>query len=116
MYFYQTEARENGLPWSIGKGFDTSCPVSRFISLEEIRDPHNVIIWCKVNGEVRQNGNTNDFIFNIPQLISYISQTMTLEPNDLILTGTPPGNLPIYKGDIIETGIKDVLTFEFHVE
>ncbi|KAI4460075.1 acylpyruvase [Holotrichia oblita] len=109
-------AREKGGPWCIGKGFDTSCPVSRFITLEEIKDPHNIELWCKVNGKLRQRGNTNDLIFDIPQLISYITKYMTLEPNDLLLTGTPPGNLPVDKGDLIEAGIGDIINLRFEVE
>ncbi|KAK9736876.1 Fumarylacetoacetate (FAA) hydrolase family [Popillia japonica] len=109
-------AREKGGPWCIGKGFDTSCPVSRFITLEELGDPHNVEIWCKVNGELRQSGNTNDLIFNIPQLISFITKYMTLEVNDLVLTGTPPGNLPVSKGDTIEAGFGDIINFRFNIE
>ncbi|GJQ77689.1 hypothetical protein Trydic_g12813 [Trypoxylus dichotomus] len=109
-------AKEQGTPWTIGKGFDTASPVSRFISSEEVKDPHNIEIWCKINGKLCQSGNTKDFIFNIPQLITYITQYMTLEPNDLILTGTPLGNQPINRGDTIEAGLQDIVIVKFNVE
>lgn len=109
-------ARKTGLPWCVGKGFDTACPVSRFISKEELPDPNNVQLWVSVNDQKRQEGNTNDLIFSIPRLISFISQFMTLEPNDLILTGTPPGMSPIKDGDCVRGGIKDLITITFPVK
>lgn len=72
-------------------------------------------IFCKVNGKEVQRGNTCDLIFSVPQLISYISQYMTLEPSDLILTGSPPGMGPVSPGDVIECGITDVVTMKFPV-
>lgn len=73
-------------------------------------------MWLTINGEMKQTGNTCDLTFNVPQLISYISQYMTLEPNDLILTGSPPGMGPVVDGDIIEGGIKDLITIKFSVK
>lgn len=103
------------MPWTLGKGFDTACPVSRFVSREEIKDPNNVQIWCKVNGEMRQNETTSDMVFPIESLISHISQYMTLEPGDLILTGSPAGVGPIGPGHVIEAGIGDDLSMLFPV-
>lgn len=101
----------------MGKGFDTATPVSRFIYLHEIINPHNVQLWCKVNGISKQNGNTKDLIYNIPELIAYASNYMTLEVNDLILTGTPEGVGPIVNGDIIECGINDnFIQMKFNVK
>lgn len=100
----------------IGKGFDTACPVSSFIPKCDICDLNNVELWCNVNEQLKQSGNTNDFIFTIPQLVAYISQYLTLEPNDVVLTGTPPGMSPVLPGDVIEGGIKDVITIKFVVE
>ncbi|XP_018320057.1 acylpyruvase FAHD1, mitochondrial [Agrilus planipennis] len=102
------KARGQGLPWCMGKGFDTACPVSTFIPKEKIPDPHQIEIWCKVNGQERQRGNTKDFVFTIPELISYITQYMTLEPYDLILTGSPPNMGPIKPSDFIESGIEGI--------
>ncbi|KAJ8981567.1 hypothetical protein NQ317_009827 [Molorchus minor] len=84
------EARRTGGSWTIGKGFDTATPVGPFIPKSCIPDPHNVALWCSVNGKERQNGCTSDMAFNIPALISFISQYISLEPNDLILSGSPP--------------------------
>lgn len=112
----QELARTKGLPWEIGKGFDTACPVSKFIPKEKIPDPHNVQLWCTVNGKARQEGNTNDLIFSVPQLISYVSQFFTLEPNDLILTGSPPGMGPVNPNDTIECGIKNIVSMKFNVK
>lgn len=109
------EARSKGLSWTIGKGFDTACPVSRFITKDEIPDPHNIKLYSFVNGNMKQDGATNEFIFTIPTLISFISQYMTLEPNDLILTGTPPGMGPVVPGDQIRFGIRDVVECDFTV-
>lgn len=108
------EARSKGQPWSLGKGFDTSTPVSRFISLNDIKDPHNVDLWLKVNGEYKQKGNTADLIFKVDDLISYASKYMTLEPNDIILTGTPNGSLPVQNGDVIECGFGNMIKMTFN--
>lgn len=112
---FQDEAKKKGQPWTLAKGFDTSCPVSSFIPKEKIADPHNIELWCTVNGITRQKGSTKDMIFNIPTLLSYISKYFTLETGDVILTGTPAGVGPVQKGDLIQGGITDVITMAFHV-
>lgn len=89
----------------MGKGFDTANPVSRFIRLDEVGDLHNLDLWLTVNGEERQRGNTKDLIYNVYELISYASKYMTLEPCDLIMTGTPKGASQIKPGDVIEAGL-----------
>jgi len=112
----QSRAKKSGLPWTLGKGFDTSCPVSQFIEKSSIADPHNVDLWLNVNGVTRQRDSTCLMIFSIPYLISWISHHMTLEPGDLILTGTPAGVGAVYAGDHIDCGIADLLTMAFDVE
>jgi 2-keto-4-pentenoate hydratase/2-oxohepta-3-ene-1,7-dioic acid hydratase in catechol pathway len=78
--------------WTIGKTFDTFCPFGPSITTaDEIADPHNLSIGIEVSGEVLQNSSTKELIFGIPYLIHYLSTVMTLEPGDLISTGTPPG-------------------------
>lgn len=89
--------------------------MSQFISKKEIADPHNVDLWLSVNGEMRQEGNTNDLIFTIPQLISFISQYLTLEENDLIITGSPPKMGPVQPGDLIEGGIRNSVSIKYVV-
>jgi 2-keto-4-pentenoate hydratase/2-oxohepta-3-ene-1,7-dioic acid hydratase in catechol pathway len=99
--------------WVKGKSCDTFAPIGPFIATpDEIGDPNNLNLWLKLNGEEMQNSNTSDFIFNIQQVVSYISQFMTLLPGDIISTGTPFGvglglNPPRYlkDGDVIELGI-----------
>jgi len=112
----QSYAKKSGLPWTLGKGFDTSCPVSHFIEKASIADPQNVGLWLNVNGINRQRASTADMIFSIPYLISWISHHMTLEPGDLILTGTPPGVGDVRAGDHIDCGIADLITMAFDVE
>lgn len=106
---FQTRAKKEGRPWSVAKGFDTSCPVGQFIPKEQVADPHNLKLWCEVNGKMRQNGNTRDMIRRIPDLVSYVSQFFTLEPGDLILTGTPEGVGAVAAGDTITAGLGDDL-------
>jgi 2,4-diketo-3-deoxy-L-fuconate hydrolase len=104
---------ERGGTWDKGKGCDTFAPMGPWlVTTDEIKDPHQLRLWLKLNGKTVQDGNTNDFVFNIPQLISYISRFMTLLPGDVISTGTPSGvglgfNPPVYlkPGDVVELGI-----------
>lgn len=104
----------------MGKGFDTANPVSRFIPLNEINDLHNLDLYLNVNGERRQTGNTKDLIYNSFELISYLSKYMTLEPCDLIMTGTPKGASQIHAGDQIEAGLsesgKEIVKMIFNVK
>jgi 2,4-didehydro-3-deoxy-L-rhamnonate hydrolase len=101
--------------WDKGKGCDTFAPIGPFLATkDEIADVHNLRLWLKLNGETVQDGNTSNFIFNVPFVISYVSQFMTLLPGDVISTGTPAGvgmgmkPDPIYlkPGDVVELGIE----------
>jgi len=100
--------------WCKGKGCDTFAPIGPFIATkDEIKDPNNLELWLKLNGETVQNSSTSDFIFNVQEVVSYISQFMTLLPGDIISTGTPFGvgfgfNPPKYlkPGDVVELGIE----------
>ena len=100
--------------WCKGKGCDTFAPVGPFIATkDEIKDPNNLNLWLKLNGEVMQNSSTSDFIFNVEHVVSHISQFMTLLPGDIISTGTPFGvglglTPPKYlkPGDVMELGIE----------
>jgi len=84
--------------WTRAKGFDTFCPVGPWVS-DEVDPANGVTIETRVNGELRQRGSTSDFIFAIPQLLSYITAAITLEAGDLVLTGTPSGVGPLAAGD-----------------
>lgn len=90
--------------WTRAKGFDTFCPVGPFVS-DEIDPAVGVTIETSVNGEVRQHGSTSDFIFPISDLLAYITAAITLEPGDLVLTGTPAGVGPLKPGDRVDVSI-----------
>ncbi|CAN9505874.1 unnamed protein product [Ophioblennius macclurei] len=112
----QDECKSKGLPWTMAKAFNTSCPVSDFIPKERIPDPSSVKLWLKVNDCLRQSGCTSQMIFSIPYLISYISDFITLEEGDLILTGTPKGVSAVQEHDELQAGIEDVITMNFKVD
>jgi 2-keto-4-pentenoate hydratase/2-oxohepta-3-ene-1,7-dioic acid hydratase in catechol pathway len=90
--------------WTRAKGFDTFCPVGPLVS-DELTPEAGVVIETRVNGELRQHASTQDFIFSIPALLTYITAAITLEPGDLLLTGTPAGVGPIKAGDVVEISI-----------
>jgi 2-keto-4-pentenoate hydratase/2-oxohepta-3-ene-1,7-dioic acid hydratase in catechol pathway len=92
-----------------GKGFDTFCPVGPLVT-NEIDPWSGIGVETKVNGSVRQQGNTRDFIFPLDAIIRYISQVMTLMPGDLIPTGTPQGVGPVVAGDIMEVTVEGIGT------
>jgi 2,4-diketo-3-deoxy-L-fuconate hydrolase len=100
--------------WVKGKSCDTFAPMGPYmVTKDEVADYNNLRMWLKVNGKMMQNNNTDDMIFHVPTLVSYISQFMTLLPGDVISTGTPAGvglgfNPPIYlkAGDVVELGIE----------
>ncbi|ODQ65970.1 hypothetical protein NADFUDRAFT_51241 [Nadsonia fulvescens var. elongata DSM 6958] len=101
----QDEAKKKGLPWSIGKGFDTFLPLSHYIPKSQIPDPHNVNLHLELNGEKRQNDSTGLMIFDIPKILTTMSSIMTIQPGDLILTGTPKGVGSVRPGDKITAGL-----------
>ena len=92
--------------WGRAKGFDTFCPMGPWIETD--LDPSDILITCKVNDEMRQMVSTREMVFTIPQLISFISSIMTLNPGDVILTGTPAGIAPLDEGDIVEITIEGI--------
>jgi len=94
--------------WTRAKGFDTFCPLGPWIETD--LDPSDLLITCRVNGELRQMASTKEMIFSIPQLVSYISSIMTLDPGDVILTGTPAGVGSLEPGDEVEITIEGIGT------
>ena len=104
---------ERGGTWDKGKGCDTFAPLGPWlVTKDEIANPHQLRLWLSLNGKMMQDGNTDDLIFNVPTLISYISHFMTLLPGDVISTGTPAGvglgftpNIYLQEGDVVELGI-----------
>jgi 5-carboxymethyl-2-hydroxymuconate isomerase len=111
----QGELKKKGLPWEIAKGFDTSCPLSAFVEASSVADPQSLRIRLAVNGEIRQDGDTSMMIHRIPDIVSYMSGRFTLEPGDVILTGTPAGVGPIVSGDRLAAEIPGVATLRVSV-
>ena len=108
------QIKKGGGQWGKGKGCDTFGPLGPWlVTTDEIKDPQNLAMWLKVNGQTKQNGSTSTMIFGIARLVADLSQYMTLEPGDVITTGTPPGvgmghkPEPVYlkAGDVVELGI-----------
>lgn len=89
--------------WTRAKGFDTFCPIGEESS--EVPDLSSITVITRVNGEERQKGSSSEMVFSIPRIVSYISQVMTLEPGDVIATGTPAGVGPLKKGDMVEVEV-----------
>jgi 2,4-diketo-3-deoxy-L-fuconate hydrolase len=115
---------ERGGQWVKGKSCDTFAPLGPYLATQdEISDVNNLKLWLKVNGQTMQNGNTSNFIFKVPFIISYLSQFMTLLPGDVISTGTPAGvglgmNPQVYlkPGDVVELGIDGLGTSKQNVK
>jgi 2-keto-4-pentenoate hydratase/2-oxohepta-3-ene-1,7-dioic acid hydratase in catechol pathway len=100
--------------WTRAKGFDTSCPVGPLVT-DEIDPWTGVGVETRVNGQIRQQGNTRDFLFSLDTVIRYITQTITLVPGDLIPTGTPAGVGPLVAGDVVDVTVEGVGTLRNRV-
>lgn len=104
----QNEARRSGNTWDLSKGMDTFGPMSEPVPVESVGDIHDLELTLSVNGEVRQHGFTRDMIFPVERLVSYVSGYMTLEPGDVLITGTPEGVSEIRPGDTVVAEIGGV--------
>jgi len=104
----QKEAKAAGNPWSIAKGFDTSAPLSPFISRAQAGDPNTLELVLRVNGKERQHSNTSNMIYKIDYIIAFLSSIFTLEEGDVIYTGTPEGVGKVVAGDVIEAEIPGI--------
>jgi fumarylpyruvate hydrolase len=104
----QNEAKKMGRPWEAGKAFEHSAPCSRIYPVSQVGHPNSGAIWFKVNGDMRQSADLSHLIWDIPHIISYLSNLFTLEPGDLIYTGTPAGVGPIKPGDVMHGGVENV--------
>ena len=105
----QSQLKEKGHPWEIAKAFDGACPVSEFITPEHILDWHNLPLSLIRNGQIQQQGNSAEMLFPIAPLLATMSQHFTLNPGDLVLTGTPAGVGPIEVGDVLTLQLGDWL-------
>ncbi|MBT1074986.1 fumarylacetoacetate hydrolase family protein [Geobacter grbiciae] len=112
----QAELKKKGLPWDIAKGFDTACPLSPFVPADRVADPQDLRIILTVNGETRQDGSTSLMIHTVREIISHMSGIFTLEPGDVILTGTPAGVSPIVSGDRLVAEIPGVARLQVSVK
>lgn len=110
----QDRLKSKGHPWEIAKGFDRSAPISSWILLDELPNPHDIHFQLKKNGQVAQDGHTRDLIFTFDRLIVNISKYFTLHKGDMIFTGTPAGVGPVQIGDVLEGSIegRDLLRCE----
>ncbi len=104
----QAELKKKGLPWDIAKGFDTACPLSAFVKPDAVGNPQDLQIRLSVNGAVRQDGSTALMIHTVAAIVSHMSSIFTLEPGDVILTGTPAGVGPLKSGDEVVAEISRV--------
>jgi 2-keto-4-pentenoate hydratase/2-oxohepta-3-ene-1,7-dioic acid hydratase in catechol pathway len=113
----QSNAKKKGGPWFVAKGFDTFCPIGPVITTtDEVTNPQSLDIELLVNNELRQKGNTGDMLFKIDQIIQYCSSILTLEPGDIIATGTPEGVGPFNRGDSLHASIEKLGTLDIGVE
>lgn len=111
----QSKAKQKGLPWALAKGFNASCPLSKFVETD-LELVQNTTIQLSKNGNVMQDSNTRFMIFDIKTLISHISHYFTLLPGDVILTGTPAGVGPLSAGDTLQAHIDHVGTYKTDVD
>lgn len=111
----QAQAKKAGRPWDLSKGFDASAPTNPLLPVSLVGHPAEGSIWLKVNGEQRQHGDLNEQIWQVPEVISYLSQAVELQPGDLIYTGTPAGVGEIKPADVVTGGINNIGTFRFTI-
>jgi len=111
----QGESKEMRRPWEPGKAFDHAAPCTHIVPASEIGHPDKARIWLKINGEIRQDADIDDMIWNLPEIIAHLSASYELQPGDLILTGTPAGVGPVKRGDVITGGVEGVGEIEISV-
>ncbi len=111
----QAAMKEQGKPWDTAKGFDHAAPVSAIATAGAIGHPSRGRIWLEVNGELRQQGDIGDMIWNVPEVIAELSTWFELAPGDLIFTGTPAGVGPLKPGDRVQGGVDGVGLLEHTV-
>jgi fumarylpyruvate hydrolase len=104
----QGEAKKAGKPWDIGKAFEHSAPLGPVYPASRVGHPTQGRIWLAINGETRQDGNIDQLIWKLPEIIQHLSTQFELKAGDLIFTGTPAGVGPVNKGDVITGGVDGV--------
>ena len=111
----QDKLKEKGQPWEMAKAFDGACPLTSWVPLSQIRDKNCIQIRLERNSEMKQDGYSDQMITSIPKLISYISQSFTLQEGDVILTGTPAGVGPLNSGDVVKATLDACYEFSSKV-
>lgn len=111
----QQEAKTQGLPWSVAKGFDGFASISSFVPSDTFPDIQNVDFNLSVNGQNKQSSNSRHMIFKIPELVAYLSSVCTLYPGDLIFTGTPEGVGPVKRGDKLKAELAHQVTLNVFI-
>ncbi len=106
----QNQLKAKGLPWERAKSFDNACPVSAFLPIEQFANIQSVDFSLQINSQLRQKGNTSLMLYDIDSLLSEISQTFTLLPGDIVMTGTPKGVGPLVSGDKLHCRLNDALS------
>jgi fumarylpyruvate hydrolase len=104
----QGEAKKMGRPWEMGKAFDNSAPCTALKTVAMVGHPAQGAIWLKVNGAMKQKGDLSEMIWNVPEMISYLSKLIALRAGDLIMSGTPAGVGPVKAGDRLEGHVDGV--------
>jgi len=112
----QSKLKEKGHPWEMAKAFDTSCPLSDFVAADTVDDLDNLSLRLSVNGELRQDGTSADMMRSVAEVIAVMSDYFTLEPGDILLTGTPAGVSQVVSGDRMEATISGVGTLSVTVQ
>lgn len=111
----QDGLKTKGHPWEVAKAFDGACPITPFIDASKVRDWRNINLTLLRNGQVQQKGNSADMLFSIIPLIAHISTIFSLNPGDVIMTGTPAGVGPLEPGDQLELQLEDWLIVQTQV-
>lgn len=112
----QQVAKETRRPWAMAKGFDRSAPIGPLHAVTDVGHPERGAIQCLVNGEARQDANLNEMIWKVPEIVSFLSRSVTIAPGDLILTGTPAGVGPLRPGDTCVVSIEGLTEVSTSVE
>ncbi len=112
----QAELRKKGLPWEMCKGFDGAAAIGEWVSVEKFRDVQALQFHLDINGKTVQEGRTSDMLFNIDEIIEYISKYFTLKTGDIIYTGTPVGVGPVNIDDHLTGYIEDRKVLEFNIK
>jgi fumarylpyruvate hydrolase len=111
----QAEAKKQGRPWCIAKGFDNSAPIGPLVLADKVQGLQDAAITLHVNGTLRQSGKISDMIYNVPETIAEISKAWTLQAGDLIFTGTPAGVAAVQSGDLLVAEIQGLPSLHMRV-